>query len=135
MQQKILVGLEVTLTKSEGFYQLLRWTTRIQHCKNVLTVIAARVHCILLGCGGVLMDKFKFKRHCVSSEVLKELCEFLHRDDALRPSSCRSVLVQGEETAVRYWQDTVKGVVSQYLLEFPNGVKRSYIYTHLPVNF
>ena len=36
---------------------------------------------------------------------------------------------------MRYWQDTVKGLVSQYLLEFPNGVKRTYIYTHLPVNF
>ena len=52
-----------------------------------------------------------------------------------RPSSCRSVLVNEEETAVRYWQDTVKGLVNQYPLEFPNGVKRTYIYTHLPVNF
>ncbi|KAJ7391467.1 hypothetical protein OS493_018514 [Desmophyllum pertusum] len=92
------------------------------------TITAARVHCILFGRGGVPMDKFKFRRQCVSSEVLEELCEFLHRDDVSRPSSCRSVLVQGEETAVRYWQDTVKGLVSQYLLEFPNGVKRTYIY-------
>ena len=83
----------------------------------------------------VPMDKFKFTRQCVSSEVLKELCEFLHRDDISRPSSCRSVLVEGEETAVKYWQDTVKGLINQYLLEFPNGVKRTYIYTHLPINF
>ena len=99
------------------------------------TVTAARVHCILFGRGGVPSDKFKFTRQCVSPQVLEELTEFLHREDVSRPSSCRSVLVQGEETAVRYWQDTVKGLVNQYLLEFPNGVKRTYIYTHLPVNF
>ena len=99
------------------------------------TVTAARVHCILFGRGGVLTDKFKFTRQCVSPFILEELTEFLHREDVSRPSSCRSVLVQEEETAVRYWQDTVKGLVSQYLLEFPNGVKQAYIYTHLPVNF
>ena len=81
------------------------------------------------------MDKLKFIRQCVSVEVLQELSEFLYRDDVSRSSSCRSVLVQGEETAVRYWQDTIKGLVNQYLLEFPNGVKRTYIYTHLPTNF
>lgn len=99
------------------------------------TVTAARVHCILFGRGGVPTDKFKFIRKCVSPQVLEELTGFLHREDVSRPSSCRSVLVEGEETAVRYWQDTVKGVVNQYLLEFPNGVKRTYIYTHLPANF
>ena len=99
------------------------------------TITAARVHCILFGRGGVPADKFKFTRQCVSPYVLEELTEFLHREDVSRPSSCRSVLVQEEETAVRYWQDTVKGLVNQYLLEFPNGVKRTYIYTHLPVNF
>ena len=99
------------------------------------TVTAARVHCILFGRGGVPSDQFKFTRQCVSPHVLEELTEFLHREDVSRPSSCRSVLVDQEETAVRYWQDTVKGLVSQYLLEFPNGVKRTYIYTHLPVNF
>lgn len=67
--------------------------------------------------------------------MLEELTEFLYRDDVSRASSCRSVLVQGEETPVRYWQDTIKGLVNQYLLEFPNGVKRTYIYTHLPTNF
>ena len=67
--------------------------------------------------------------------MLEELTEFLHRDDVSRASSCRSVLVDGEETAVRYWQDTVKGLIKQYLLEFPNGVKRTYICTHLSTNF
>ena len=99
------------------------------------TITAARVHCILFGRGGVPADKFKFTRQCASPYVLEELTEFLHREDVSRPSSCRSVLVQEEETAVRYWQDTVKGLVNQYLLEFPNGVKRTYIYTHLPINF
>ena len=107
---------------------------KLFNCSSKM-VTAARVHCILLGCGGVPMDKFRFTRQCVSSEVLKELCEFLHRDDISRPSSCRSVLVEGEETAVKYWQDTVKGLINQYLLEFPNGVKRTYIYRHLPINF
>lgn len=50
-------------------------------------------------------------------------------------SSCRSVVVEGEECPVRYWQDSIKEVVKQYLLEFPNGVKRSYIYAHIPKNF
>ena len=91
------------------------------------TVTAARVHCILFGRGGVPAEKFT--RQCVSAKVLEELTEFLYRDNVSRASSCRSVLVQGEETVVRYWQDTVKGLVNQYLLEFPNGVKRTYIYT------
>lgn len=99
------------------------------------TVTAARVHCILFGRGGVPSDKFKFTRQCVSPLVLEELSGFLYRDDVSRASSCRSILVGGEETAIRYWQDTIKGLVDQYLLEFPNGVKRTYIYTHLPTNF
>ena len=36
---------------------------------------------------------------------------------------------------LHYWKDSVKELVNQYLLEFPNGVKRTYIYTHLPPNF
>lgn len=99
------------------------------------TVTAARVHCILFGRGSVPSDKHKFTRQCVSAEVLEELSGFLFRDDVLRASSCRSLLVWGEETAVRYWQDTIKGLVEQYLLEFPNGVKRTDICTHLPANF
>lgn len=99
------------------------------------TITAARVHGILFGRGGVPSDKLKFTRQCVSAEVLEELSGFLYRDDVSRASSCHSVLVGGKETAVRYWQDTIKGLVDQYLLEFPNGVKRTYIYTHLPTNF
>ena len=37
--------------------------------------------------------------------------------------------MDGEEMPVRYWKDNVKELVNQYLLEFPNGVKRTYIYT------
>lgn len=107
---------------------------RYFHCSSK-TITAARVHCILFGRGGVPSDNYKFTRQCVSAEVLEELTGFLYRDDVSRASSCRSVLVGGEETAVRYWQDTIKGLVDQYLLEFPNGVKRTYIYTHLPANF
>ena len=36
---------------------------------------------------------------------------------------------------MKYWQATVKGLINQYVLEFPNGVKRTYIYRHLPINF
>lgn len=99
------------------------------------TVAAARVHAILFGRGGVPTASFKFSRQCVSQEVLDQLAEFLLRDDMSRPSSSRSVVVEGQECPVRYWQDSIKEVVKQYLLEFPNGVKRSYIYAHIPKNF
>ena len=107
---------------------------RYFHCSSK-TITAAKVHCILFGRGGVPSDKYKFTHQCVSAQVLEELTGFLYRDDVSRASACRSVMVEGEETAVRYWQDTIKGLVDQYLLEFPNGVKRTYIYTHLPTNF
>ena len=67
----------------------------------------------------------------VSSDVINGLLDFLHRDDISRPSSCRSVVIDGQETDVRYWQDSIQNIVQQYLFEFPNGVKRTYIYTHL----
>ena len=61
--------------------------------------------------------------------------EFFERDSVTRSSSCRSVVVNGEETPIRYWKDNVKELVNQYLMEFPNGVKRTYIYTHfLPIS-
>lgn len=99
------------------------------------TVAAAKVHCILFGRGGTPPAKFKFKRQCVSPEILNELSEFFHRESVSRPSSCRSVMKDGQETPVRYWKDNIKELVNQYMLEFPNGVKRTYIYTHLPTNF
>ena len=99
------------------------------------TITAAKVHCILFGRGGSPPSNFKFKRQCVSPDVLQELSEFFERDSVSRPSSCRSVVVNGEETPIRYWKDSVKELVNQYLMEFPNGVKRTYIYTHLPANF
>ena len=61
--------------------------------------------------------------------------EFFERDNVSRPSSCRSVVINDEETSIRYLKDNVKELVNQYLLEFPNGVKRTYIYTHLSANF
>ena len=60
---------------------------------------------------------------------------FLQRDDVSRPSSCRHVVVDGEETPVRYWKDSIKNLVNQYLLVFPFGVKRTYIYSHLQPSF
>lgn len=99
------------------------------------TVAAAKVHCILFGRGGTPPAQFKFRRQCVSPEVLMELSEFFQRDSVSRPSSCRSVVTDGQETPIRYWKDSVKELVNQYLLEYPNGVKRTYIYTHLPPYF
>ena len=99
------------------------------------TVTAAKVHCVLFGRGGTPPTKFKFTRQSVSAEVLKELSEFFERDNVSRPSSCRSIVVDGEETPIRYWKDSVKELVNQYLLEFPGGVKHTYLYTHLPPNF
>ena len=52
-----------------------------------------------------------------------------------RPSSRRSIVVHGEETPVRYWKDSIKNLVNQYLLEFSSGVKRTYICSHLPLSF
>lgn len=34
-----------------------------------------------------------------------------------------------------YRQSSIKEVIQQYLLEFPGGVKCSYIYGHIPKNF
>jgi len=99
------------------------------------TVTAARVHCILFGRGRVPPASMKFTRQCVTKEVLDGLADFLIRDDISRPSSYSSVVVDGEECAVRYWQDSIKNLVQQYILEFPDGLKRSYIYTHLPENY
>lgn len=98
-------------------------------------VTAVRVHAILFGRGGTPPSKCKFQRQCVSPAVLEELSEYFMRDDVSRPSSCRSILVDGQETPVRYWKDSIKNLVNQYLLEYPNGVKRTYIYSHLPPSF
>lgn len=108
--------------------------TKLFQCSKS-TVTAARVHSILFGRGGAPPASLKFSRQCVSREVLNQLPDFLLRDDVSRPSSCRSVVVGGEECPVRYWQDSIKQLVKQYLLEFPNGVKRSYIYAHMPKNY
>lgn len=99
------------------------------------TVTAARVHCLLFGRGGTPPSSLKFTRQRISQDVLDGLAEFLVRDNVSRPSSCRSVVVNNEECPVRYWQDTIKALVQQYLIEFPNGVKRSYIYANIPKNF
>ena len=93
------------------------------------TITAAKVHAILFGRGGVPPPNFKFIRQRVSPTILQELTQFLNRDDITRASSCHGVMVEGKETAVRYWQDSLKNIVQQYLLENPNGVKRTYIYT------
>lgn len=99
------------------------------------TVTAARVHHILFGRGGVPPPSLKFTRQCVSQETLDQLTDFLLQDDISRPSSCRSVVVNGEESPVHYWQSSIRDVIQQYLLEFPGGVKRSFIYGHVPKNF
>lgn len=104
-------------------------------CCSSNTITAAKVHAILFGRGGVPPANLKFTRQRVSQEVLESLTDFFNRSDISRPSSCRSVLIDGNETAVHYWLDTVKATIDQYLLEFPDGVKRTYIYTHLPINF
>lgn len=110
------------------------YLTELFQCSKS-TVTAARVHGILFGRGGVPPASFKFSRQCVTQEVLDQLADFLLRDDVSRPSSCRSVMVDGRECPVRYWQDSIKQVVKQYMLQFPDGVKRSYIYAHLPKNY
>ena len=109
------------------------YLTEIFKCSKS-TVTAARVHRILFGRGGVAPQSLKFNRQCVSQDTLDQLAEFLLHDIS-RPSSCRSVVIDGEETPVRYWQSSIKQVIQQYLLEFPGGVKRRYIYGHILKNF
>lgn len=99
------------------------------------TITAARVHAILFGKGGVPRDGLTFTRQAVSPEVVHEFHNFINQDDISRPSSCRSVLVDGKETGVRYWQCDIKDVIQQYQLKFPDGLKRTYIYSHLPKKF
>ena len=104
------------------------------HCSKG-TITAARVHSLLFGRGDSPQDGLKYTRQAVSPEIIHEFHEFIKQENISRPSSCRSVLVNGAETAVRYWQCDVKDVIQQYQLKFPNGLKRTYIYTHLPKNF
>ena len=66
---------------------------------------------------------------------MEDLSDFFMRDDVSRPSSYRRVVVDGEETPVRYWKDSIKNLVNQYILVFPFGVKRTYIYSHLQPSF
>ena len=99
------------------------------------TVTAAKVHCILFGCGGTPPSKYKFSQQCVSPAILEELSEFFMSDGVSRPSFCRSIVVNGQETPVRYWKDSIKNLVNQHLLEFPDGVKQTYIYSHFPPSF
>ena len=99
------------------------------------TITAARVHAILFGRGGVPRDGLSFTRQAVSPEIIQEFQNFITQDDISRPSSCRSVLVDGKETGVRYWLCDIKEVIQQYQLKFPGGLKRTYIYSHLPKNF
>ena len=107
--------------------------TKLFQCSKS-TVTAARVHCIMFG-RGVPPASLTFTRQCVTQEVLDGLADFLLRDNVSRPSSCRSVVIDGEECPVRYWQDSIKGLIQQYLLEFPDGVKRTFIYSHVPLNY
>ena len=62
------------------------------------TITAARVHAILFGKGGAPRDGYTFTRQAVSPEIIHELQDFLMQDDISRPSSCRSVLLDGQET-------------------------------------
>ena len=54
--------------------------------------------------GAVYLTMDSTLRTRLSPEVIHEFDEFLHQDEISRPSSCRSVLVDGKETGVRYWQ-------------------------------
>ena len=91
-------------------------------------ITAAKVHAIWLGGEGVPPSELKFTCERVGQEVLETLTDFLKRSDFPRPSSCRSVLVNGNETAVHYWLDTVKTTIDQYLLRVS---RRCQAYLHL----
>ena len=82
------------------------------------TITAARVHAILFGRGGVPRDGLSFTKQAVSPEVIQEFQSFITQDDISTPSSRRSVLVDGKETGVRYWQCDIRQVIQQYQLKF-----------------
>lgn len=97
------------------------------------TVTAARVHRFLFGRGGVKPASLKFSHQCVSQAVLNQFVDFLIRDDVSRHLP---VEVDGaQECPVIYWQDSIKQVIKQYLVEFKGNVKKSFIYAHIPKNF
>ncbi|KAK3741543.1 hypothetical protein QZH41_002927 [Actinostola sp. cb2023] len=91
---------------------------------------------LMVQCDGFLLS-WNRQQAIIDIEGFFHSCiaDFLLQDNVSRPSSCRSVVIDGEETPVRYWQDSIKGVIQQYLLEFPDGIKRTYIYAHIPKNF
>lgn len=100
------------------------YLTELFQCSKT-TVTAARVHSILFGRGGVPPASLKFSRQCVSQEVLEQLADFLIWDDVSRPSSCRSVVVGGEEYPVRCWQNSIRQLITQYLsLRIPRWCKK-----------
>ena len=136
MQHVTWEGSTTILQKEEGFCQLLPVTIHSLSWLNCSSVQKVQLLLLefMLSCL-VPPASLKFSRQYVSQEVLDQLGDFLSRDDVSRPSSCRSVVIEGKECPVRYWQDSIKQLVRQYQLEFPNGGKRSYIYAHIPKNF
>ncbi len=77
------------------------------------TVAASNNHCILFGHGGTLPAKFKFRRQCVSPDILNKLLKLFHRESVSRTSLCRSIMKDGRETPVRHWKDNIKELVNQ----------------------
>ena len=104
------------------------------HCSSK-TIALAKVHCILFDCDGTPPAKLKFTLGNMSVLMCWWNCLNFSTESISRPSSCRSVITDGQETPVRYWKDNVKEIFNQYPLEFPSGVKPTFIYTHLPPNF
>ena len=114
-------------------------TSQCQNSRNSSclksTITAARVHAILFGRGGVPRDGLSFTRQVVSPEIIQEFLNFITQDDTSRPSSCQRVLMDGKETGIRYWLCDIKQVIQQHQLKFPGGLKRTYIFSHVPKNF
>lgn len=118
-----IVALDVSMSELQEYFP----------CSKS-TITAARVRAIFFGRSGVPRDGLSFTRQSVSPEIIQEFQNFITQDDISRPSSCRSLLVDGKETGVSRLCD-IKEVIQQYQLKFPGGLKRTYIYSHLLKNF
>jgi len=90
-----------------GFFQLWHGTSVNQYGSPTLVAQRApqqRPEFILYYLAGAMslkMDSTSWQ--AVSPEIIHERQEFLRQDHISRPSSCRSVIVDGKETGVRYW--------------------------------
>ena len=119
--------------------QLWQWTSLTDCCRNCLVALQTQWQ----QSESIVFYLDLVEHHLLSLNSLASVSVLrcwgnfpnFSRDNESRPSSCRSIIVNGQETPIHHCKNSVKELVNQYLLEFPNGVNRTYNYTHMPPNF